>query len=202
MAGKIIILCCAVALSGCFDNHIDEYEVVNPQYQNSDAQPQQASDTQTATTASSTEGTAVVASPAAIAWTVPDDWQRQPAGGMRLLSVQVPHDSGAGDLSVISLMGDGGGLVPNINRWRNQVGLDPLDQAAVARQLEDVPSDVGTFRMLTLINPDNQERAICAAVLQGADFFLSVKLTASPACVRAHQETFREFCAAATRQSP
>ena len=137
-----------------------------------------------------------VADPRTIVWTAPSDWKQQKAGGMRIASYQVPE---GGDLSVIVLGGDGGGLVPNINRWRNQVGLDPLDDAAAKATLTEVKSAVGTFKVVKLVNP-NSENAICAALYFGADYLMTVKLTGPKACIEAQAKALSEFCAKAKAQ--
>ena len=45
---------------------------------------------------------------------------------MRLASFEVPYSTGSGDLSIMELSGSGGGLEANVNRWRGQIGLDPV----------------------------------------------------------------------------
>ena len=37
------------------------------------------------------------------------------------------------DVSVIKLAGDAGGALANVNRWRAQVGLQPVDEAELAK---------------------------------------------------------------------
>ena len=60
-----------------------------------------------------------------LSWEQPNSWIQTKTSGMRLVSFQVPYSDGTGDLSVISLNGDGGGVESNINRWRRQLDLEP-----------------------------------------------------------------------------
>ena len=58
-------------------------------------------------------------------WRNPKSWIPSSGSSMRLASFDVPYNGGIGDFSLIQLTGDGGGIVPNINRWRVQLGLEP-----------------------------------------------------------------------------
>ncbi len=73
------------------------------------------------------------ASPAggALHWTVPKGWTEEQGGGMRYASFKVPVQ-GAVDASVVVLPGPAGGELANVNRWRGQIGLPPLDEAGLA----------------------------------------------------------------------
>jgi hypothetical protein len=63
-----------------------------------------------------------------VKWEVPDNWKVVPASSMRYASFAVSGENGeAGDISVIVFPGDGGGDLDNVNRWRQQIGLPPLD---------------------------------------------------------------------------
>lgn len=77
---------------------------------------------------------------------LPDQWQRRPGGPMRLATVEIP----AGDLPLemsISQLGRTAEWEPlvamNVNRWRNQMGLEPSDEPfAEAEPLsEDAAAD-------------------------------------------------------------
>lgn len=62
-----------------------------------------------------------------IAGTVPGTWLAQPSSSFRLLSYRFGT---GGDVAVgIS----SGGLLENVNRWLGQFGLDPLDEAGLAK---------------------------------------------------------------------
>ena len=71
-------------------------------------------------------------------WTVPADWQ---AGELAQFLIARYVIQGAGGTSatvnVSELAGEGGGLLPNLNRWRNQLGQPPMT-AAEAAQLPSV----------------------------------------------------------------
>jgi hypothetical protein len=65
----------------------------------------------------------------------PPNWRQQPADPMRKASFVVEGENGTKvDISVTSFQGESGGLLANINRWREQLGLD----AAESEQLESI----------------------------------------------------------------
>jgi hypothetical protein len=68
------------------------------------------------------------------AWEVPAGWQEQKPSSMRLASFMVVGGAGAkADVSVIKLGGAAGGNLLNVNRWRAQVGLAPVDEAGLQK---------------------------------------------------------------------
>ncbi len=106
-----------------------------------------------------------------IAGKLPPGWAVQPdPGQMRLAAFNVTSQRGAGLASVARFPGDVGGLLANINRWRNQLGLasitDPSQQDSIGHPLTNpimrlyrfvAPQDTGDAKaMLVLIVPDAQ----------------------------------------------
>jgi len=76
--------------------------------------------------------------PAAVgpSWTKPAGWTEKPAAAMRLGNFTA--GSGQAEITVTTLPGDGGGLLANVNRWRGQAGLPPVDAAGLAKATEQV----------------------------------------------------------------
>lgn len=69
------------------------------------------------------------AASAGFLFTAPAGWRPKPAGTMRQASFVVSGEGGAEvDISVTSFPGDTGGLLANVNRWRGQIGLAPIDE--------------------------------------------------------------------------
>lgn len=66
-------------------------------------------------------------------WTVPAGWQTAPLEQFLIAKFVIPGASGAqAAVNVSSLNGNGGGLLPNLNRWRAQLGLAPAAESDVA----------------------------------------------------------------------
>ena len=69
-------------------------------------------------------------------WDVPGGWEEQPPSSMRVATFAITGTDGAkADVSVIKLGGSAGGTLENVNRWRAQVGLAPVDEAELAKLL-------------------------------------------------------------------
>jgi hypothetical protein len=68
------------------------------------------------------------------AWTVPAGWQEGQLAQFLVAKYVIAGAGGASaDVNVSSLAGDGGGLLPNVNRWRAQLGLDPAADADLGK---------------------------------------------------------------------
>ena len=64
---------------------------------------------------------------------------------MRLGSFKVDGPNGASaDVSVIAFPGEAGGLISNLNRWRGQLQLSPLDEDQLPQMIQR--TEVETFR--------------------------------------------------------
>ena len=92
------------------------------------------------------EPPASVSSEPGLHWTAPAGWQQQPASGMRIGSFTVLGTGGASaDVSVISFPGTGGDDLANLNRWRDQVHLPPVDAGGLPSQLQTLQCPAGTL---------------------------------------------------------
>ena len=67
------------------------------------------------------------------AWSVPADWQTGQLAQFLIAKYIIAGANGAqAAVNVSSLAGDGGGLLPNVNRWRGQLGLASATEADLA----------------------------------------------------------------------
>ena len=78
-------------------------------------------------------------------WEVPDGWSEQPTTSLRLANFLVAGDERA-ECYLTTLVGDGGGLTANVDRWRGQMSLPsaaPEELEALARaELAGEPATV------------------------------------------------------------
>jgi hypothetical protein len=73
---------------------------------------------------------ATPAGPGDLGWTAPAHWDSRPASGPRRATYLFSNDGGAtAELAVTVFPGDVGGELANVNRWRGQVQLAPVDDA-------------------------------------------------------------------------
>ena len=62
-------------------------------------------------------------------WQVPAGWQQVDGGQFLVAKFLINGDNGAtAAVNVSSSAGDGGGFAANVNRWRGQLGLQPIDE--------------------------------------------------------------------------
>ena len=121
LAGCALLALLALPLAGCGNDDVKVYKVAKPD----DAAP-------AAPAAAQSGGPQ-------LKWSLPDGWTTKPAGEMRLASFSAPGKNGnAVDISVVPLPGMAGGDLNNVNRWRGQVGLDPISEADLPKQGQPV----------------------------------------------------------------
>lgn len=101
-------------------------------------------------------------------WKVPTGWTPVPPGSMVLASFDLP--GGDAKVTVSSLSGDGGGLLPNINRWRGQIGLGPINSSELASVTTEVELPSGKATLVDLAN-DEQRMLMLIVPRQGQSWF-------------------------------
>ena len=134
--------------------------------------------------------------PSAPAWTVPDDWSTHEEP--RIMAAATFRGGLGADAPVITvtpLAGTGGGLLANLNRWRGQVGLDPVDsldaQEASQILIDDQPSP---YFNLASPNPGpSPSRRLLIAVLQRSDRTWFFKMDGGASQVEQQKLSFELF---------
>jgi len=127
-------------------------------------------------------------------WQAPADWKPKPAGAMRKGSYAVVEGDQSADLSVTSFPGDVGGLAANVNRWRGQLDLPPVGEAALGALTESVEANGLDFTMVDFSGPPGpgQQRILAAlASWQGATW--CVKLMGPSGMVAKQRTVFINF---------
>jgi len=76
-------------------------------------------------------------------WTLPEGWQEQAGSGMRAATLVIPAEGKPLELTVISLPTTSAPneLLDNVNRWRGQLQLKPIDERGLAETVK--PMKVG-----------------------------------------------------------
>lgn len=119
-------------------------------------------------------------------YATPEGWTetRKP-----LASVAFTRTEGdqAFDVTVIRL-GGGGGLLPNVNRWRGQIGLEAIQEDA----LKTTPVPVGELTG-QLIDLQNGDKALMTVVIPQGDAQWFVKLMGSNELAQKERDKFLEF---------
>jgi hypothetical protein len=139
--------------------------------------------------------TAVPTGTSNLSWTAPAAWETKPTSAMRRGSYAVKDGHGAvADLSITAFPGDTGGLQANLNRWRGQLGLSPLDGSGPAAGIEALEAGDLHFQVVDLAGTAaGTPTRILGAILpfQGETWFF--KLTGPEVLVAQQKPAFLAF---------
>ena len=133
-------------------------------------------------------------------WRPPPHWKQDTTPSTILLSAYNIHTpKGHARATVTALVGDGGGLLPNVNRWRHQLGLPPVstldEQSMISiRTLSGDPS-VAAFDLLAQSVGSEGRRRFLVAALSHQNKTWYVKLTGPDLAVELEKQAFEELVA-------
>lgn len=125
-------------------------------------------------------------------WQAPAGWKPKPAGGMRLATYIIPAKGGQAELAVVAIAGSAGGSLANVNRWRGQLGLPPIDQGQLMKQALTVNSKAGTALLVDLAGADRKS-GLLAAILPTPAQTWFFKITGPADATAAAKPAFLEF---------
>lgn len=126
---------------------------------------------------------------------LPKGWKHDAPRPMRNVNLKVEGVS-----CYVTVLGGGGGVGPNLNRWRGQMGNQPLSQAEIAK----LPRLDMMGRKAALLVTDGSYRGMrgdtmkdarmlgVVCEIQGSAVF--VKMLGPKKAVAAQQDAFRAFC--------
>lgn len=135
--------------------------------------------------------------PAQIKWQTPAGWTELPAGQMRVASFSVKNkDNQEAQTSIIPLPHLAGKDLENVNRWRGQVGLEPINASILATQVQTVKIAGLDGKLYDLAGtpPDqNQVTRILGAILDREGMTWFIKMTGPDALVASQKSVFIDF---------
>lgn len=136
---------------------------------------------------------------ATIVWDAPDGWTRRAEPGqMRVATFDAGDGDDALEVAVSTLGGGGGGLLANINRWRGQIGLPPIEDADIDSRLEHITECAMHAVYVDMQSDDGaavEQRIIGAIIDDSAGGVWFVKATGDPALLERHAGAIRAFAA-------
>lgn len=136
---------------------------------------------------------------AALQYILPPNWQEKPLSPMRLASFNASAPSGKqADISVVALPGMAGGDLANVNRWRDQVKLGPVDEQVLRQTAQHVKVNGHDFLMVDIVSDkpmgdQNEKQRIIAAILDENNRSWFVKMTGQDEAVASQKAAFIEF---------
>jgi hypothetical protein len=128
-------------------------------------------------------------SDSAATWTLPAGWSVDPTSrSMRYATLL----AGELEVAISRFPGDVGGFEANVNRWRQQLGLEPLTREGLAATFEPVQVDGADGVVVDLRSATGDVRMI-VALLPRADETWFVKVSGPVALVEREEARLREL---------
>jgi hypothetical protein len=178
------LLLAAFCLAGCGRNEIKVYSVPKDQEQKN---PLAAMGS--APGGAQPEGMA--ASAPQLRWKTPAGWTEGAPSEFRVASFRIKGTGGKdADVSVIPLPGGAGGDFSNVNRWRNQVGLEPVSEMEFAALSEPVEI---AGQPCKLYDSVGDSLHILAAIQRRGEAAWFFKMTGDPELVAQQKPAFVDF---------
>ncbi len=140
---------------------------------------------------------AMSTTPDRIAWELPAGWQvGDSLHPFRYATLYAGYDHDELiEIAVSSLSGDGGGLSANVNRWRGQMGREPLTDDEIHQQVK-LLSETTLPAWLVEISDSHggmTEQHMIIAVITGPDSTWFVKARATQVVINRHRDDFISF---------
>lgn len=127
-----------------------------------------------------------------IKYQTPEGWTAAAKpGAMSVATLQVSAGGQTADVTVTPLSGDAGGLLNNVNRWRGQVGLNPVDEPQLAKEMQKLDVAGTTAPYFDLSGPRGQR--ILIAVVPRGDTTWFIKMTGPTELVGKQKAAFEAF---------
>jgi len=115
-------------------------------------------------------------------WSLPKGWSEVPGEGMRFATFKSPVP-GKNEATVVVLPGAAGGELANVNRWRGQIGLGPIDEAALAAARVVVKTKAGALNVYDFTSEGQTKSRMVTGLISTPDgntWFLKLTGDAAP----------------------
>jgi hypothetical protein len=126
-----------------------------------------------------------------LTWTLPKGWTQSAGSGMRYATIK-PAIPGV-DVSIVVLSGPAGGELANVNRWRGQLGLPPVDANALASARSTVPAKAGPLSVYEFSSEGEKKTRMVAALLEAEGSTWFVKMLGDEAKVASARSDFNHL---------
>lgn len=122
-----------------------------------------------------------------VSWTLPDGWSQTPGGGMRFMTVNPPQPGS--EVAVSKFAGDVGGPLANANRWRQQLGLEPIAASDLPACSQDLQVGGVAGKLYEFENAQTGQAMVVAALSDGQSTWF-FKMTGQREQLTLHRESF------------
>jgi hypothetical protein len=124
-------------------------------------------------------------------WKTPANWKAVTPGPMQTAKFAVPEKNSAkADVTVSIFPNSTGGMLANVNRWRNQIGLPPVTESDLPQLVK--PLDENNPEAVLVDMKNNNRQLIGAVVPRGGQWYF-YKLLGDTEAVTAQKDAFVAF---------
>ena len=128
--------------------------------------------------------------------TPPESWSLATPSSFEKARFTVSEFGGSANVSMTVMQGDGGGLLENVNRWRGQLGLDPIEEKDLKDVLKPVKG-LGKDAHLVDINGTSRrsqlEERLVGVIAPQSELTWFYKLMGTPSVVGKAREEFLDY---------
>jgi hypothetical protein len=125
----------------------------------------------------------------------PSGWSAGKVDGMRQVAFEIRDGARSAEVTVIALAAGSGDLLANVNRWREQVRLQPVERDQLANELKEFVVDGSKGQRVELFGPaDAQPRdAIVGVICSRGDQVWFFKMKGDAQLVESQRDRFDTF---------
>ena len=134
--------------------------------------------------------------PGPATWTTPTDWKSVPPTQFLVAKYVIQGEGGAkAEVNASVLDREGGGTLMNVNRWRGQLGLPPVDESALAGQTTSLDTPGGKATLVEISGTDKSggKARLIGVILPQAGQTWFYKLMGDEKTVNQQKEAFVKF---------
>lgn len=125
----------------------------------------------------------------------PEGWKPGRKSSMRKAAFNLTAGDETGEVTIIDLSKSGSPLLPNINRWRGQVGLKDISEADLPKESEELKVGDLKATYVKLIGPASSQprKAILGAIIYREELAWFVKYTGPVKLAEQEEDRFKQF---------
>ncbi len=130
-----------------------------------------------------------------LTYDTPEGWQPGQLSSLRKAAFTVTDGDQKAEITVIALAASGGERLPNVNRWRGQIGLGELTAEELSATMKpiDVGSLKGDYVLLTGDGKAAKPQTILGVIVEKDDLAWFIKLQGDSQLAKAQEANFEKF---------
>lgn len=135
-----------------------------------------------------------------VRYVAPEGWVPTDSSGLQKAAFQITEGTHTSEASIMGMPGAATQLLPNVNLWRKQVGLDDTTQEELDAVLQPIEIGGRSGHYIQLIGPPEAERPVgmLAALVSHRERTWFFKMLGDVELVQRQKDHFEEFLRSVT----